>query len=91
MTLGKALTEQSMRLICTIFAALFSLWCASAGFAQEEPAAPAPADDGGMRQFFFELLKEGKNLADKGYYYEACVAFNGVLERGDSEIGRAHV
>jgi len=39
--------------------------------------------DTGMRQFFLGLLKEGKTLAENGYYYEACVAFNGILERGE--------
>jgi len=39
--------------------------------------------DSGKRQFFLGLLKEGKALADNGYYYEACVAFNGILERGE--------
>jgi len=55
--------------------------------AQEEPADTGEttgAADSGMRQFFLGLLKEGKTLADKGYYYEACVAFNGILERGEA-------
>ena len=52
--------------------------------AQEEGGDEADAAvDSGKRQFFLGLLKEGKALADKGFYYEACVAFNGILERGD--------
>jgi len=65
------------------------LWCLVACpaplFAQEDPVIedPSPAADSGMRQFFLGLLNEGKSLADRGYFYEACVAFNGVLERGE--------
>jgi tetratricopeptide (TPR) repeat protein len=49
----------------------------------EETAAAAAAADSGKRQFFLGLLKEGNTLAENGYYYEACVAFNGILERGE--------
>ena len=62
---------------------------APAGFvlAQEEPpgddAEVSATVDSGKRQFFLGLLKEGKTLSDSGYYYEACVAFNGILERGE--------
>ncbi len=39
--------------------------------------------DSGRRDFFMGLLKEGRRLSEQGYYYEACVAFNGILERGE--------
>jgi len=49
-------------------------------YGQDEPAS---GGDSGKREFFMGLLSEGKTLAERGYYYEACVAFNGILERGE--------
>lgn len=43
----------------------------------------AQTRDSGRRQFFLGLLDEGRRLSEQGYYYEACVAFNGILERGE--------
>jgi hypothetical protein len=51
------------------------------GAAAQEDAGSAA--DAGKREFFMGLLNEGKTLSDRGYYYEACVAFNGILERGE--------
>jgi len=46
-------------------------------------AQTAGQGDSGRRQFFSGLLDEGRRLSEQGYYYEACVAFNGILERGE--------
>lgn len=45
----------------------------------------AHAQDDGRQQLFMGLLTEGRSLAERGFYYEACVAFNGILERGAPE------
>jgi tetratricopeptide (TPR) repeat protein len=53
--------------------------------AQELPvsgAEPAAVDDG-KRDFFMGLQREGISLSEQGHYYEAAVAFNGILERGE--------
>ncbi|MBM4372346.1 MAG: hypothetical protein FJ098_11870, partial [Deltaproteobacteria bacterium] len=51
------------------------------GVAQEEPADNGAAD--GRKEFFDGLLSQGRSLAERGFYYEASVAFNGILERGE--------
>lgn len=45
----------------------------------------ASAQDDGRQQLFMGLLTEGRSLSERGFYYEACVAFNGILERGAPE------
>ncbi len=70
-----------MRLVSSAVLFAFVSLLAVGSFAQEEPVGDSA--DSGKRQFFMGLLKEGRNLAENGYYYEACVAFNGILERGE--------
>ena len=60
-----------------VFAAASILLIASPSSAQ--------AQDDGRQQLFMGLLTEGRSLAERGFYYEACVAFNGILERGAPE------
>lgn len=62
----------------------FLLVCPAPGWSQDAPTAGEtdPAMDG-RRDFFDGLLTQGKSLADRGFYYEASVAFNGILERGE--------
>lgn len=70
-----------MRFLSSLVLCLGLLSAAGIALGQEEPLSDAA--DAGKRQFFLGLLTEGKNLADNGYWYEACVAFNGILERGE--------
>ena len=68
------------------------LWALMA-FLLVGPAAawsqPAPTEDDaasvmdGRRDFFEGLLTQGRSLAERGFYYEASVAFNGILEKGE--------
>jgi len=62
----------------------FLLVCPAAGLSQDAPrgsdAGPAMNE---RRDFFEGLLTQGRSLADRGFFYEASVAFNGVLERGE--------
>jgi tetratricopeptide (TPR) repeat protein len=41
----------------------------------------------GKRVFMLGLLSEGEYLADNGYFYDACVTYNGILARGEEEEG----
>lgn len=41
----------------------------------------------GKRVFMLGLLSEGQYLSDNGYWYEACVAYNGIIERGEESEG----
>jgi hypothetical protein len=70
-----------MKSLCTALTVLLMLLGSIPIVAQEAPVEDSV--DAGKRQFFLGLLKEGRNLAENGYYYEACVAFNGILERGE--------
>ncbi len=70
-----------MRLLWAAALAVILTLTSVAASAQEGPADSSA--DAGKRQFFAGLLLEGRNLAENGYYYEACVAFNGILERGE--------
>ena len=70
-----------MRLSAAITMIALVILTSSAVSAQEGPEGSSA--DAGKRQFFAGLLAEGRNMAENGYYYEACVAFNGILERGE--------
>ena len=73
--------KRSMALVAI---SLMVMMLSAPAVAQPEPgSAPAPAVDNGKRDFFLGLMREGLSLAERGYYYEASVAFNGILEKGD--------
>ncbi len=62
---------------------------AQAALPEAQVSAPEPElepedESAGVKDFFLGLAKQGKVLADQGRYYDASVAFNGILEKGDA-------
>lgn len=71
------------RLLWTV--SCFALLGLSQSAAQELPVSGTQPTsvDSSKRDFFLGLLREGVSLSEQGHYYEAAVAFNGILERGE--------